>query len=92
MLVTSDGEIVLSAEARGTRVRVASNVGPADVIEAARALGAGLVRRFGRARRRDVIVETIDGERAAGSRWTDAFIEAGFRVMSSTLRYYAGVL
>ena len=91
MLVTSDGRIVLSAEARGSRMRVASNASPDDVIEASRALGERLVRRFGNARRRDVVVETIDGERATGSRWTGAFIEAGFRVMSSTLRYYAGM-
>ena len=92
VLVTSDGEIVLSAEARGTRVRVASNASADDVIEAARVLGDRLVRRFGKAQRRDVIVETINGERAVDSRWTNSFIDAGFRVMSSTLRYYAGVL
>ena len=90
MLVTSDGRIILSAEARGTRVRVASDSSTVDIVEAAHALGDRLVRRYGRARRRDVIVETIDGERAAGSHWTDAFVEGGFRVMSSTLRYYAG--
>ncbi len=91
LLVTSDGRIVLTSEGRGTRLRVAPNAGTDDVVESARALADRLVRRYGRARRSDVIVETINGERAAGSRWAEAFTEAGFRVMSSTLRYYAGV-
>ncbi|MDQ2664664.1 MAG: DEAD/DEAH box helicase [Gemmatimonadota bacterium] len=90
MLVTSGGRIVLSAEARGARVRVGVGVGTDDVIEAARALVERLVRRYGKARRKDVIVETIDGERASGSRWADAFVEAGFRMMAGGLRYYAG--
>ncbi len=90
MLVTTGGRIVLSSEARGTRVRVGAQASTDDVIEAARALAERLVRRYGKARRRDVIVETIDGERAPGSRWADAFVEAGYRVMAGGLRYYAG--
>jgi hypothetical protein len=62
-----------------------------EVREAAEALGQRLVRRNGPARRRDVVVETIDGERAAGSRWADAFTEAGYRGMGTGLRYFAGV-
>jgi hypothetical protein len=46
-------------------------------------------RRSGRAR--DVVVETIDGERAAGSRYADAMREAGFKGMGTGLRYYAGI-
>ena len=62
-----------------------------EVREAARELGDRLVRRHGSARRRDVVVETIDGERAAGSRWAEAFLEAGYRGMGTGLRYFAGV-
>ena len=88
MIVTSEGRIVLTSESRGTRLRIAPGASTDAVVEAARALGTRLVKRYGKARRRDVIVETIDGERAAGSRWTDAFMEGGFRAMSSSLRYY----
>ena len=35
--------------------------------------------RAGRARVRDLVVETIDGERAAGSRWAEALREAGYQ-------------
>ena len=89
LLVTLEGRIILAAEARGSRVRVAERASTDDVIEAARSLGERLVKRYGKARQRDAIVETIDGERSAGSRWADAFVEAGFRVMSNSLRFYA---
>ena len=91
MVVTLEGRIILTSESRGTRLRIAPTASTDDVIEAARTLGERLVKRYGKARRRDVIVETIDGERASGSRWADAFVEAGFRMMSSSLRYFAGV-
>jgi ATP-dependent Lhr-like helicase len=91
MLVTAEGRIIMTSESRGTRLRVAPGTSTDDVIEGARALGDRLVKRYGSTRRHDVIVETIDGERAAGLRWTDAFVEAGFRVMSSSLRYFAGI-
>ena len=91
MLVTLEGRIILTSESRGTRLRVATDARTDDVIEAARTLGDRLVRRYGKARRRDVTVETIDGERAAGSRWAEAFVEAGYRAMATSLRYYAGV-
>jgi len=91
MLVTLGGRIIIAAEGRGGRLRVREGASLGDVREAARALGERLVRRAGTARRRDVIVETIDGGRAAGSRWAEAFREAGFRGMGTRLRYFAGV-
>jgi ATP-dependent Lhr-like helicase len=90
-LVTVGGRIVLAAESKGARIRVRADASSDEVREAAEALGQRLVRRNGPARRRDVVVETIDGERAAGSRWADAFTEAGYRGMGTGLRYFAGV-
>jgi ATP-dependent Lhr-like helicase len=90
-LVTVAGKIVLAAESKGSRIRVRGDASSDEVREAAQALGQRLVRRNGPARRRDVIVETIDGERAAGSRWVEAFQEAGYRGMGTALRYFAGV-
>jgi ATP-dependent Lhr-like helicase len=91
MLVTVGGKIVLAAEARGSRIRVRTGAESDDVREAARELAQRLVRRSGSARRMDVVVETIDGERAAGSRWADAFLDAGYRGMGTGLRYFAGL-
>ncbi|MEP7000057.1 MAG: hypothetical protein ABI969_06245, partial [bacterium] len=91
MVVTVGGRVILASEGRGARLRIREGASSDDVREAARALGERLVRRSGSARRRDVVVETIDGERSAGSRWADAFLEVGFRGMGSGLRYFAGV-
>ena len=90
LLITRGGRIVLNAESRGSRIRVRGDAPGDDVREAARALGERLVRRQGSARRRDVIVETIDGERAAGSRWAEVFVEAGYRLTGTGMRYFAG--
>ena len=90
-MVTRAGRIILVAEGRGTRLRVREGALPAEVTEAVGALMGRLMarRRVGRAR--DVVVETIDGERAAGSRYADAMREAGFKGMGTGLRYYARI-
>jgi ATP-dependent Lhr-like helicase len=90
LLVTRGGRIVLVAEGRGTKLRVADGATPAEVRDAARALAERLVARQRRGRARDLVVETVDGERAVGSRWGDALREAGFRGMGTGLRYFAG--
>jgi len=82
---------VLVAEGRGTKLRVRTDAAPAEVTAAARALAERLVARQRRGRRRDVVVETVDGERAAGSRWASALREAGFKGMGTGLRYYVGI-
>jgi ATP-dependent Lhr-like helicase len=91
LLATRGGKIILVAEGRGTRLRVRETATAADVRDAARALADRLLWRQRMARRRDLVVETIDGERAAASRWTAALLEAGFRSMGTGLRYYADV-
>jgi hypothetical protein len=37
------------------------------------------------------VVETVDGERAAGSRWAQALRDAGYKGMGTGLRYYVGI-
>jgi hypothetical protein len=64
---------------------------PGKVTASARALAERLVARQRRGRRRDLLVETIDGERAAGSRWAQALRDAGFKGMGTGLRYYVGI-
>jgi ATP-dependent Lhr-like helicase len=91
LLVTSAGRIVLVAEGRGSKVRVRDGASPAEVGAAARALAERISARHGAARRKDVVVETIDGERAAGSRYAQALRDAGFKGMGTGLRWYAGI-
>ena len=90
LLVTVGGRVILSAERRGGRLRVRESAASDEVRDAARALGERLVGRAGATRRRDVVVETIDGVRSAGSRWAETFAEAGYRSMGTGLRYFAG--
>jgi ATP-dependent Lhr-like helicase len=90
LLVTRAGRIVLVAEGRGTKLRVAEGATAAEVRDAARALAERLVARQRRGRVRDLVVETVDGERASASRWAEALREAGFRGMGTGLRYFAG--
>jgi len=90
LIVTRAGRIVLTAEGRGTRLRVREDSSSDDVREAARALAERLTQRQGTGRRRDVLVDTIDGERAAGSRWAQALRDAGYKGMGVGLRWYAG--
>ncbi len=90
VLATSGGRIILAVEGRGSRIRVRDDASSDEVREAAQVLAERHVRRDGMARRRDLVVDTIDGQRAAGSRWVEAFIEAGYRGMGTGLRYLAG--
>ena len=91
LLVTVRGVIIIAAERRGGRLRVRESATSDEVRDAARALGERLVGRAGSARRRDVVVETIDGVRSAGSRWAEAFVEGGYRSLGTLLRYFAAV-
>jgi ATP-dependent Lhr-like helicase len=90
-LVTIAGRVVLVAEGRGTKLRVQADATPAEVTAASRALAERLVARQRRGRRRDLVVETVDGERAAGSRWAGALRDAGFKGTGTGLRYYVGI-
>jgi ATP-dependent Lhr-like helicase len=90
-LVTRAGRIVLAAERRGARLRVRHDATPVEVAAAVRALAERLLAQQERMRRRDLIVETIDGERAVSSRWASVLRDAGFRSMGTGLRYYVDV-
>jgi ATP-dependent Lhr-like helicase len=89
LLVTKSGRIILTAEGRGTKLRVRVGATPDEVREAAQALATRLTQRQGTARRRDVVVETIDGERAAASKYSAALRDAGFKGAGVGLRWYA---
>ena len=85
---------MLVAEGRGARLRVAAGAAPADVRDAAAALAERMVARPLRAsgrQMRDLVVETIDGERASSSRWAEAMLDAGFRSNGTGIRYLAAL-
>ena len=90
-LVTQGGRIVLSAGQRSGRLRTGEGVLEGQVRGAAEALARRMMERWGGGRRRDVLVESIDGERAGVSRWAQALLDAGYRRAGTDLRYYAGV-
>jgi hypothetical protein len=81
----------MTAEGRGARLRVRDDATSDEVREAARALAARLSGQRVSGRPRDILVETIDGERAAASPHAAAMREAGFRSTGSGLRYYTGL-
>jgi ATP-dependent Lhr-like helicase len=87
LLVMREGRIAMAVEGRGRRITIAPWMADADVTTAATALLAHLRASgaFG-GRPRDVEVETIDGLNAAATKWTDAFLRAGFRRETSGLR------
>src|SRR5260221_11566518 len=86
------GLVVLNVESRGARIRTRPDATHDEVVEAAAALAEWHARRSAATRRRDLVVDTIDGERAAGSRWAEAFVEAGFRSIGARLRHFGTVV
>jgi ATP-dependent Lhr-like helicase len=84
LLVSVDGVVMMIAERRGARVVVRPDAPDPVVTRCARALVAHLSARV----KRDIVVETIDGQPAGGSRAVEAFRAAGFKRGTTGLRYY----
>jgi ATP-dependent Lhr-like helicase len=72
-----DGALAVWVEPKGRRIATAAEL-PAESIELA--LAVGLPRVAARARRRELLVETIDGEPSGTSTWSRGLIAAGARV------------
>ncbi|MGH7677756.1 MAG: DEAD/DEAH box helicase [Gemmatimonadaceae bacterium] len=85
LLVTRAGRVLLTSDTRGRAIVVRPNLEAASVTLAIRALIEFLSER----RPRDITVETIDGENAATSPLAQAAIDAGLRLTTAGLRYYA---
>jgi ATP-dependent Lhr-like helicase len=91
LLVTFNGAVVLSAEGRGKRLRIREDAGATEVGAALAALLERLALRDGLGRRREIIVETIDGEPASASPHARALADAGFRSQGRSMRFYPEV-
>ena len=89
VLVTVGGRIVMTSEGGIARVRIRGGSASDEVREAAKALAERHARRNRMARGRDLLIESIDGARAAGSKWAEAFVEAGYRRTGTGLSYLA---
>jgi ATP-dependent Lhr-like helicase len=88
-IVTRGGRVVLTAEGRGGRLRVAPGADHAAVRDAARVMAEHLlIAPGGRVRRRDLVVETVNGVQASASEHAEALRDAGFRSMGTGLRYF----
>ncbi|HEU4564282.1 MAG TPA: hypothetical protein VFS05_06530, partial [Gemmatimonadaceae bacterium] len=88
LLVTRAGRVAMAVEGRGRRIVVAPSLTPHEVTAAARALAEHLHRAPPVAgRRRELVVETIDGIRAIASPHTEPFRQAGYRVGTDGLRW-----
>ena len=92
VLVTRRGEVILSVERRGARLMIREGTDPETVVAAAREWLAYVQRgQTSTRRRRDIVVESIDGLPALQSPHADAFRAAGFRLTSEGLRWYAAI-
>ena len=89
LLVLRAGEVMLSSESRGRRVRVRAELSDTEVADAARAFATAYVRSGSR---RTLDVERIDDMPATMSPHREAFELAGFRRTPGTLRLYPAAL
>jgi ATP-dependent Lhr-like helicase len=85
LLVTRAGRPLLTSDARGRVVNARQGIDAAVITGAVRAL----LQHVGVRHDRDLVVETINGEKAATSPLAPAFIDAGLRLTTAGLRYYA---
>jgi ATP-dependent Lhr-like helicase len=85
LVVTRNGVVMLTSDHRARSIAVRPELDVAEATEAARALIAHVTAR----RPRDLTVEQINGENGATSRYAQAFVDAGLRLTTAGLRYYA---
>ncbi|MEO7361321.1 MAG: hypothetical protein ABI120_13400, partial [Gemmatimonadaceae bacterium] len=70
MLFTRAGKVVMTAERKGSRLRIAEDATETDVRNAAEAFILQYAPAPGTLKRNDTIVETIDGDKATRSKWS----------------------
>jgi ATP-dependent Lhr-like helicase len=85
LLVMQLGRVILTTDAQGQNVAVRPDLSAELVTIAVKALIQHIATRRGR----DIVVETINGQSAATSAQSPAFVAAGLRLTTAGLRYYA---
>ena len=86
---TRSGVVLVVVESRGRRLFVRPQSTPTDITAAVKALLPTLKQLAGR--RGDPVIEEIDGKNAISSPYAPALQAAGFRVITSGLRFYASL-
>lgn len=86
-LFTRLGRVVMTAERKGTRLRIADDATEADITDAATAFMAQYAPAPGSMKRKDTVVETINGEKATRSKWAPIFRAAGMTGRGGALRF-----
>jgi ATP-dependent Lhr-like helicase len=87
LLFTLAGRVIMTAENKGARIRFADAVDPEDVRAAASAFIKLHAPEPGSLRKREVTVETINGEVAGKSSWAKTMREAGMTGRAGALRF-----
>ncbi|MGV3710834.1 MAG: DEAD/DEAH box helicase [Gemmatimonas sp.] len=87
LMFTREGRVVMTVESKGTRVRIATDAREEDVLAAARAFIKLHAPEPGSVRKRDVTIETVNGEPAAKSSWARVLREAGMTGRAGSLRF-----
>ncbi|MEO7363638.1 MAG: hypothetical protein ABI120_25130, partial [Gemmatimonadaceae bacterium] len=87
MLFTRAGKVVMTAERKGSRLRIAENATETDVRNAAEAFILQYAPAPGTLKRNDTIVETIDGDKATRSKWSAVLREAGMSGLGGAFRF-----
>ncbi len=88
-ITTVDGVVVMSSEGRGQRLAIRDGTTHEVVRDAVTSLAALYMNAAARERRRELVVETINGDAAATSPYAAAVSAAGFRSDGRRLRLYA---
>ncbi|MEP6833732.1 MAG: DEAD/DEAH box helicase [Gemmatimonas sp.] len=86
-LITLAGRVIMTSERKGARVRIALDATEFDVRTAALALMKHFAPAPGTMRRRDVVVETINAEKATRSPWAPLLRELGMTGRAGALRF-----
>lgn len=87
LLFTKSGRVIMTSERKGTRLRIAVDATEDEVKEAAAKFIAHFSPAAGTLKRKDTIVETIDGDRATRSKWSSLFRDAGMTSRGGALRF-----
>lgn len=85
LLFTRAGKVVMTAERKGTRVRIGDDASEADVRDAVGALIKQFAPAAGTLKRKDTLIETIDGAKATKSKWAPTFRAAGMTARGGAL-------
>lgn len=87
LLFTRGGRIVMTSEGNGARIRTSEDASADDVRDATTALIARHAPPAATLKRKELVVELVNGEKATKSKWAPVMREAGMTGKAGALRY-----